>query len=488
MSAAAAVWAALAASAALPLQPAHAPVFSLSLENLTLVGASAPYTLPVHVVRDTGSGAPQPRGVVVAAWTERTSFLVQTGGGGLGEFSLLAPSPALAPRELPALPRYGWAWLWGAKATTVTWLDCCGVTGDESGWTIAAAPDGASVALRQWQRWLPNGSHAGRDAYSEHNFTLAWDRVYGYTVEAVTRLRINAAAAPAAAEFVNFLPPRLASPWPPGLAPGGWPAPPAGAPLPPGAGPWPLPHATATLWANDSAATAFTGFGDNLLAGAELGTYALARAATAGVVLVAARGAHAPGLAYGLSPGDGNASFLQQTCPTWMDQHQLLRLPPAGADGFVDVAPAWSLRWAPPAAADWALARATLLHSADAPPANPPPRWFASNMLRVGAVETFEAQPVPLTAPLRALVTAKYAADYDVVAQPGVGLNGSGAAWRVAARAEAAASADSYAFANQQPLIPLNASTGVRVLGVAKAAAQRISRAAVGGPVGSRRL
>ena len=101
-------------------------------------------------------------------------------------------------RELPALPRYGWAWLWGAKVTTVTWLDCCGVTGDLAGWSLAAAPGGGSVALRQWQRWLPNGARAGRDAWSEHNFTLRWDAVYGYAVDAATRLRINAAAAPSA--------------------------------------------------------------------------------------------------------------------------------------------------------------------------------------------------------------------------------------------------------------------------------------------------
>ena len=64
----------------------------------------------------------------------------------------------------------------------------------------------------------------------------------------------------------------------------------------------------------------------------------------------------------------------------------------------------------------------------------------------------------PLTQPTRALVAAKYAADYDVVAGAGVGVNGSAAAWRVAARAEGAAAADAYAFANQQPLVPLNAS------------------------------
>ena len=80
-------------------------------------------------------------------------------------------------------------------------------------------------------------------------------------------------------------------------------------------------------------------------------------------------------------------------------------------------------------------------------------------MLQVGAATQFEQQPFALTEPRRALVQPHYARDYAVLHGPGVGFNGSSAAWLVGARAPAAAQADSYAFASAQPLIPLNAST-----------------------------
>ena len=143
-SPAAAFWASFAATASLPALPAHTPSFAVTVETLSLVGAAGPYALPVHVIRDNSAAA---GGVVVATWTERTSFLAQQNatGAGLGELNLLAPLPALAPAALPPLARYGWAWLWGAKVTTVTWLDCCGVTGDSAGFSLAAAPDAAAL-------------------------------------------------------------------------------------------------------------------------------------------------------------------------------------------------------------------------------------------------------------------------------------------------------------------------------------------------------
>lgn len=146
------------------------------------------------------------------------------------------------------------------------------------------------------------------------------------------------------------------------------------------------------------------------------------------------------------------------TCPTWADQHQVVSLPPPAADGYVTAAPAFSLRWVPPAVSAHVLARLTLLHSPPAARALPP-RWLASNMLDVGAVTDFASQPVPLTRAHRALVQPHYAGDYAVVhGGAGVGVNGSSAAWRVGARAPAAAQGDAYAFANAQPLVPLNAS------------------------------
>jgi hypothetical protein len=81
-SPAAGFWAAFAATAGLPTLPPHTPRFSVTVENVSMVGAGGAYTLPVHVVRDMASSSTSSssssRGVVVAAWTERDSFQVQT--------------------------------------------------------------------------------------------------------------------------------------------------------------------------------------------------------------------------------------------------------------------------------------------------------------------------------------------------------------------------------------------------------------------------
>lgn len=441
-------FASLARIVSLPDLPPHAPFFSVALEHVALTGSAGAYRLPVHVIRDENAG-----GVVVATYYERDSFLYQSNstGAGMGEVQLLAPTPQLAPLSLPQLERVGWAWLFGAKATTITWLDCCSVTGDSSGVSIEASADGSSVLLSQWQRWVPTGSHPNRTAFSVHNFTLVWDKLFGYSIDAELTLRINAEAAPRQVEFLNFLTPHMLNPWPTAqLFP--WNVAPSGAPLPPSVGPWPVTRPTVTAWANDSDGAAWTGFADNPLAGAELGKYAMET--VQGATLMVTPGAFAPAIAFG-APAASGLSFSQMTCPTWADQHQVVTLPPPAADGFITATPTFSIRWVPPTVSEYVRAHLTLLHSAN----SSSPRWMSTNMLDVGVVTRFDEQPFALTEPRRALVQPHYMADYEVVHGENAGVNGSSAAWRVDARTPASAQADGNAFASAQPLIPLNAST-----------------------------
>ena len=133
--------------------------------------------------------------------------------GATPELNLLTPLPSLAPTILPPLPRYGWAWLYGAKVVTIAWLDCCNITGDTSSFSFSV--NGApQLTLIQTQAWVPGGNKPGRDALSEHTFTLLYDTAVGYHIDIVASLRINAAAAPPRVEFVKFLKPHLANPWP----------------------------------------------------------------------------------------------------------------------------------------------------------------------------------------------------------------------------------------------------------------------------------
>ena len=460
-NAAAQFWDTLAASTQLPLQPPHTPFFTVTLEHVPYNGAVGPYTLATHVVRDQAAG-----GVVVAVWVEDDSVGQEHNITGLTPgLNLLAPTPAMAPLELPTLERYGWAFLYGARLVTISWLDCCSITGDAYGATFTAAPDGASATLSQWQSWVPTGHVPGRTGSSVHNFTIAWDPVYGYSVDAVTSLRINSAslAGLQAVEFLNFLAPTLLQPWPAGARVGTWGGThPSGAPLPAELGPWPLPLSTHTAYTNDSAGAAWTGFANNVLAGGEMDRYYMQP--TTGATVYAVPGGYSPGLAWAASPAQGAAGMAQETCPAWGDQHHFVLLPAGpGPDGYFTLAPQFALRWAPPPISQRVLAQLTDVHSSPPPPGYPypPPRWSASNFLRIGALEDFEAQAVPLTQPLRALTystgrSGPVGYDYDVV--PGQGRGGS-AAWRLAAMLPSEA-AQPAAFQSPVPLLPLNASQG----------------------------
>lgn len=446
-------WNEFSITSGLPTLQSYTPQFSIELVNVSLLGSQGPYSLPTYIVSDTTSN------VVVATYTPYTSALVQSNGSSMGEINLLCPVPALCPTKLPALPRYGWAWLWGAKMTTIPWLDCCSVTGDQHGFSISPDPSLSTVTLQEWQVWLPNGTHPGRDALSNHTSTLAWHGTLGYIVEVTARLRINAAAAPKAVEFLNYLPPRLMQPWPEGLSTGGWGATrPSGYPLPQEAGPWPLPHSTLTAWANDTAGVAWRGFSENILAGAELRTYALP--SPCGALGAWGDGQYSPALAYSLQGLPPGATMLQQTCPTWGDQHQVVSLPPSpGPDGYYDLAPSFTSAWLPPPASTYVAAHAQVEHEAgqDGPP-YPMQRWLNSTMIRVGVVEDFEGQPLPLTLPTRALAQAWSQPDYSLRTGPGAGFNGSNTALQVQPMT-VEASLQPYSFSNPQPLIPLNVSS-----------------------------
>jgi hypothetical protein len=443
---AAGFWATYASTAGLSPLPAHTPQFFLEQVDVPFLGSAGPYNVPLVLVRDAAA-----QNAVVATYAPRTSFAVQTNASENGELNLLGGTPSTIPLDLPTLPRYGWAWLYGAKVTTYTWLDCCSVTGDTHGSTLVAdGPSNATVTLNEWQAWVPNGTHAGRDAVSNHTFTLRWDATYGYVVDALTSLRINAKAAPATAEFLNMLTPRLMQPWPEGGLLGS-----------------PFPRSNMTAYANDTEGRAWVGFANNILAGAELRTYDLPTL-VGGVVFVTPASpefpaAGSPAIAFGADEGSG-ITFRQMTCPTWADQHQVVVFPPSpGPDGYFTLLPSFSVRFLPEPAADHIYAHTDLLHadggSRGPPPGVPLSRWFNSTLLRVGVVDSFEADPVDLTSPVRALAQAWSSPDYVLLTgPPGTGRGNSTAALVVQAVSADAADAP-YAFSNPQPLVPLNLST-----------------------------
>lgn len=428
-----AFWPTLAArvgAASWPTPAPHTPSFFVTAENVSMVDSRGPYSLRVYAVRDAAAAG----GIVAAYVPAASENLEPYKQGATPELNLLVPLPALAPLALPPLPRYGWAWLWGAKVVTIPWLDCCNITGDVA--AFAFSPDGLETwTLTQTQAWVPTGSHKGRSATSEHAFTLRFDASAGYVIDVRASIVINAAAAPATLEFVNFLTPQLANPWP------------VRAPHPV----LPGPRASLTAFSGDAGAS-WTAFALNQLAGPMLGRYnvssAIPPASSLGAVAMVSPGGWSAALAFA-----GPFLFEQATCPTWLDQHQIVRLPPPGPDGYVVAAPTFSLGYLPREGSDFIAGAARFItHVGDGTRGN-----GSAVILRLGEAEDLAQQPVPLTQPLRGLVQASYAPDYIIFRN-----QSGGPALAVRALGPSAASA-LYAFANALPLVPLNASTAYSV-------------------------
>ena len=412
-----------------PLPSQHTPNFYATRENITLLGSFGVYNITVFAIRDA---SPPANGGVIAAYIPAASENVEGWKQGVTpELNLLVPLPALAPQSLPAIPRYGWSWLYGAKVVTIPWLDCCNITGDSSGFSFS--DDFRDVwTLTQFQSWYPNGKYKGRDAQSIHTFTLCWDPTVGYRIDMVTSIIINTGSAPRTIEFVNFLTPQLANPWP----------------FPAAHDFLPSTRSTVTAWSSDVGVN-WQGFAENILAGAMLHTYnvSLVNSSSVGAVVMAASGSYSAALAFS---GDG-LTFLQATCPTWMDQHQIVVLPPPGPDGYVACSPTFSLAYLPSAASDDILSRVSLItHKGDGTRGN-----GSSVFLRLGVVENFEDQPVSLTTPLRALAQVWSSPDFMLMKNGG-NRNGTALAIKTLPPSEAD---QFYAFAISVPLVPLNVST-----------------------------
>jgi hypothetical protein len=417
-------------SAWAPLPP-HTPSFHVVQNNVTHLGFNGTYKTMYYEIRDSST----PNDGVVAVYIPGASENVEGWKQGMDpELNLLVPLPSLAPDNLPALPRYGWAWLFGAKVVTIPWLDCCQITGDNHSFSFSVG-NSPTLTLTESQSWVPAGNKPGRDAVSTHTFTLVYDEVVGYRIDIVTALRINAKAAPPKVEFVNFLTPHLANPWPypntPDLLGG--------------------PRSNTTAWTANMGDT-WEGFAENLLAGAMLHTYNISTLTSGvGAVSMLSPGGFSATLAHG--PSEGGIQYFQATCPTWMDQHQVLLLPPPGGNGYITLAPTFSLAYLPPSASLATLGGGALTlvtHTNDGSRGN-----GTGVLLRIGVVEDFASQPMPLTSPQRGLVKAYYSPDYAIV---GAGEPRGGKALKVPALPPSALT-ELFPFANPQPLIPLNAST-----------------------------
>jgi hypothetical protein len=96
----------------------HKARFRIEAENRCMQGSNGSYVLPISTIRDIAANDG-----IVAVYVRRDSFISQTNGAPMGEINLLSHDPAGLSSELPDFARYGWAYLWGQRLTTIPWLD-----------------------------------------------------------------------------------------------------------------------------------------------------------------------------------------------------------------------------------------------------------------------------------------------------------------------------------------------------------------------------
>lgn len=408
----------------------HKARFRIEAENRWMQGSNGSYVLPISTIRDIAANDG-----IVAVYVRRDSFISQTNGAPMGEINLLSHDPAGLSSEIPDFARYGWAYLWGQRLTTIPWLDCCSETGDLQNYSLQVSPDAASVLLTETQIWYPNGTKIGRDAQSQHNFTVRLDPSLGYVVDASLYLRTNQSQK--SVELTNWLPAVLANPWPTGQ----W---------SPGAQvdgrTYFNDRGSVTLWPTppgSNVTAPFVGFSENLLAGAMLSQYEVGN-----FVATVAPGRYSPVLSH-----SGNYTFLQATCPTWMDQHQMVVYPPANPDGYFVLNPQFRMAFLPPHMSDILYENVELITWNESTH-----RPGSAVILRLGELEGFEPaqEPVALTQPLRGLVEQWYNSDLTI--NRTVGFNGSSSSLELFAMSPTDA-AQFYAFALSQPLVPVMANT-----------------------------
>ena len=98
---------------------AYTPSFRIATDSLPLIGYNGSYVLPIHVIYDDNAA----EGGIVGTYIRKDSFITQTAGNAMGEINLLTHDPRLVKKPLLPIARYGWAYLFGQRLTTIPWLD-----------------------------------------------------------------------------------------------------------------------------------------------------------------------------------------------------------------------------------------------------------------------------------------------------------------------------------------------------------------------------
>ena len=348
---------------------AHEPWFSVEECEIAFERADGARKMRVLAVTD--------RGRHVAAYFPELSVL-----------DLVAHDPARAPRVLDLPSRYDERTALDVRISTVLWYDIPGAAGERHSFEFSGG--GRTITLTERQEW-----RARRNAMSVHTFTISCDPVLGYVVDADCRLqtddRDSILRARGLVEFVNLLCRDVANVWPgrwrfdmtvySRVAPAAPRAGPSGSAPASGGGDRNAAEAGVTEgfagWRNNPVAARLS---DEIEGGL--------RVRDGGIVaFLAGEDGWGPALSR-----RGGYGFRLATGEVWQEQHNLVAFPTRqDADGLFRLSPRFRLAFLPPEVAARVLDKTRIEDFAGR----------SEPMIRLGVLENFEDQPLPLTAPVR---------------------------------------------------------------------------------------
>jgi hypothetical protein len=269
------------------------------------------------------------------------------------------PDDATDKPEFPT--RYHWAWLFGARCSLGLWYDGQYISSQQNGLTVSGG--GETITLTFTEQWTRK-----RKAESTCTAVLRLDPALGYAVTLTYRLSTDDARK-RTIEFCNHVPGQMVSPWPDRVR---------------------YDRTVMTPRGSDGV----MGWWNNLPA-ADVSDNGRKLTVRDGGFLAYLPGrqdrAKGWGVAMAVLTANGTAS--SQTCNAWEDQHLSFDLPAKpGDDGRFVIDATLRMSGLPPEAAAEVGKRAVL-------------DSFNGDrvvQLRLGQVEGFEDQPLPLTTDVRA--------------------------------------------------------------------------------------
>jgi len=292
------------------------------------------------------------------------------------QIDVIAPTPETAPTQLDIPSRYHYGAMFGNRFTTIAYWPEFKVSGDKHEFHFEGG--GYSLIIVESQEWLPEGKYKCK-AKSVHTVTLRVDPVFGYVFDINCTFESDRFIK-GGIEFTNLLSAVQSNPWP---------------------DKWKFDY---TVYSSADT-SGYVRFSSNLAAGdlSDEIQHNWGKGTTTrngGLMAFVDRGTYSPALLR-----TGNATYVQNTCNVWLDQHNKALLPEKpDADGMYRVNPRFRFVYVPPAMADYLIENSVQFKL----------KKDSMVQIRLGVDEGFEEQPLSTSTTVRGICKGWWEKDFVI--------------------------------------------------------------------------